>query len=68
MLTNAMFTHEGIIWLLLATMAEVPPTVRLSILLAPLPFSLIAIHAQVFIFLNLNGMFYCFHLINDACD
>jgi hypothetical protein len=29
--SNALFTCEGVIWLLLATVAEVPPTVRLSI-------------------------------------
>jgi hypothetical protein len=37
--TNVMFTHKGIIWLLLATVAEVPPTVRLGIFFAPLIFA-----------------------------
>jgi len=34
-----MFTHKSIIWLLLVTVTEVPPTVRLGMLLAPLIFA-----------------------------
>ena len=32
--SNVLFTREGVIWLLLATAAEVPPTVRLAIFFA----------------------------------
>jgi len=56
--TNVMSVPKGIIWLLLATIAEVTPTVRLEsldILLGRL------IHRhlvpQVFLLLNLNGIF-----------
>jgi hypothetical protein len=34
-LTHVIFVHKGLVWFLLATIAEVPPTVCLGILLAP---------------------------------
>jgi hypothetical protein len=55
--TDVNLCSQGLIWLLLATVAEVPPTVRLVVLLRT-SFSLIAIsRLQVLIILNLNGRF-----------
>lgn len=49
--------HQGLIWLLIATVAEVPPVVRLAILLDRSPLLLAHSYStsQVFVFLNLNG-------------
>ena len=58
------FVYKGIVWLLLATVAELPPTVRLGILLASLIFAHGYFVPQVFIFLNLNGIF----SFSPACD
>ena len=33
--THVIFVHKGLVWFLLVAVAEVPPTVRLGILLAP---------------------------------
>ena len=49
-----MSIHKGIIWLLLGILAEVPPLVRWASFLGMLS-SLVM--PQVFIFLNLNGIF-----------
>jgi hypothetical protein len=50
------FVHKGLIWFVLATVAEVPPTVRLDILLAAY-FPHRDFVPQTFIYLNLNGIF-----------
>jgi hypothetical protein len=49
--------HQGLIWFLIATVAEVPPVVRLAILLDRSPLLLAHSYStsQVFVFLNLNG-------------
>lgn len=60
--------YKGVIWLLLATVAEVPPTVCLDILLAPLVFAHRPYLPQVSIFLNLNGIrFHPLSIIHDGC-
>lgn len=49
-----LFIHKGLIWLLVATIAEALPAVG-GWLKMPVP--LLIIMSQVFIFLNLNGRF-----------
>ena len=49
--------HKGVIWLFLATIAEVPPAVGPSEFLVPLLLSDHRLTLQVFISLNLNGFF-----------
>ena len=53
-LLNYIFVRKGLIWLLLATVAEVPSAVRLAILFH---LFLLLIAPQTFMLLNLNGEF-----------
>ena len=48
--------HKGVIWLLVATIAEVPPAVS-GLTHVPLLFAYRDIIPQVFLCLNLNGRF-----------
>jgi hypothetical protein len=47
--------RKGVLWLLVATLAEVPPAVSSAYSLT-CTFSLIAITSQVFIIMNLNSI------------
>ena len=48
--------RKGLIWLLVATVAEVPTTVRLGSF-SPLLFADSLFISQVLLFLNLNGLY-----------
>jgi hypothetical protein len=52
-----MSVRKSLIWLMLATVAEVPPAVKSGDSFWPFLFPLIAISRQVFFCLNLNGDF-----------
>jgi len=55
--TNVILDLKGIIWLLLASVIQVPQLVRLHVFLEPTIVSHHRFASQVFIFLNLNGTF-----------
>ena len=55
--------HEGVIWFLLATMAQLPPAVRS--LFSRLSFILISPYIQVFILLDLSRMSSCVVFLSD---
>ena len=54
----SIFVCKGLIWLLVATAAEVPSTVRLPIILRPLSLLMAILYSQLFMFLSLNGLFF----------
>lgn len=54
--TDVTSVHKSIAWLLLATVAEVPPAVSLNIFLTLLIVTHFHFMPQVFIVLNLNGI------------
>ena len=49
--------RKGVVWLILATLAEVPPAVSSASILAHPLFAYHLVTSQVLIILNLNGIF-----------
>jgi hypothetical protein len=56
-MTDVIFANKGVVWLLIATVAGVPPAVRSAFPLAPLILPHRHIVLQVLVLLNLNGIF-----------
>jgi len=59
------YVRKGVIWLLLATAAEVPPTVCHVSFLAHPRFANHHVTSQVLIVLNLNGIVALFQDVNE---
>lgn len=59
-LTNVVLDLKGIIWLLLASLIQVPQLVRLGVFLEPIVVSHHCLASQVLIILDLNGTFLFF--------